>query len=52
MTGLCRRDAMSAGACEGYLLAPDAGSGGMDRKRSTRFLALLSTSIFHMPESS
>ena len=42
----------SAGACEGYLLAADAGNGGIDRKRSTRLLALLSTSIFHMPELS
>ncbi len=39
----------------GFRLAAEgaeAGSGGIDRKRSTRLLALLSTRIFHMPEPS
>ena len=32
--------------------AADAASGGIDRKRSTRLLARLSTSAFQKPESS
>jgi hypothetical protein len=44
--------ATTAPASRAYLLAADAGSGGIDRKRSTRLLALLSTSSFHMPELS
>ena len=44
--------AQSAPAPGAYLLAADAGNGGIDRKRSTRLRDRESTSIFHMPASS